>query len=206
MMKTYNMTTKALASLAAICTLTGCSFFTPVKTDAQNEYSLNKVPSLAKSRYKSHKILAVMPTTAAPYYRTTRIAYQTSPYKVSYYGKNEWAELPSQMLQPLLVQALSDTNRFRAVVTPPLTGRYDYMLTTEILNLRVNYLAKPARFEVKLRAQVISSASNKVIATMDISRSHAIPDGPFQANIMTANQVVAKVIASLTQSTLRAIK
>ena len=35
---------------------------------------------------------------------TTQMAYSTEAYQIAYFAKNEWAETPSQMIQPLIVK------------------------------------------------------------------------------------------------------
>lgn len=190
----------------AVTALTACSIFSPVTIKPAKEYSLTQIPAPHHSRYRSGNIVMVMIPDAAPYYRNTQIAYELKPHEVSYFTENVWAEPPAQMLQPLLVKTLQNTNRYRAIVAPPVTGNYNYMLTTQILNLRVKYDTQPAIFEVTIRAQIFNANSNKAIATKDITVREPICNGPFYTRILAANQAVANALAQIANFSLRVIK
>lgn len=186
--------------------LSSCSIFSPVTIKPSTEYSFTQIPAPHHAKYRSSRIIMVMTPDAAPYYKSTQIAYQMQPHQVSYFTQNAWAEPPAQMLQPLLVKTLQNTNRYRAIVAPPVTGNYDYMLTTQILNLRVKYDTHPAVFEVTIRAQIFNAASNKAIATKDITVDEPICNGPFYTRILAANHAIANALAQIANFTLRVVK
>jgi len=196
---------QALMAMSAAA-LTSCSIFSPVTTNPSTEYSFTQIPASHHSRYRSSRIVMVMTPDAEPYYKSTQIAYEMQPHQVSYFTQNTWAEPPARMLQPLLVKTLQNTNRYRAIVAPPVTGNYDYMLTTQILNLRVKYDTHPATFEVTLRAQIFNANSNKAIATKEITVDEPICNGPFYTRIVAANYAVSRALAQIANFTLRVIK
>lgn len=188
---------------AAMMTLTGCSAFA-VDVKGPTQYSLTQTPDGHTAQHQGSRILLVMAPEAAPYYKTTQMAYELKPHQVSYYTRNAWAEPPAQMLQPLLVKTLQNTNHYRAVVTPPVTGNYDYMLMTQILTLRANLESCSGVYQVTLRAQIIRTASNKAIATKDITVYEPITcKNNFYSNVLAANRAVAKALAQVSSFTLR---
>jgi len=188
--------------LSAITALTGCA----VSVQPPTAYSLTEVPNTHAVRAHGSSILMVLTPVAAPYYRTTLMAYEMEPHQISYFSRNAWAQPPAQMLQPLLVKTLQNTNRFRAVVSPPVTGFYDYMLNTEIVTLRVNQDMKPVTYQVTLRAQVFNAKSNRAIATKNITVYEPINGCSFYSRVLAANHAVAKALAQVSQFTLRTIR
>jgi cholesterol transport system auxiliary component len=195
----------AIVAAAAI-TITGCSMFA-VDVQGPTQYSLTQTPGVHSAKHHSAKILLVMAPEAAPYYKTTQMAYELKPHQVSYYTRNAWAEPPAQMLQPLLVKTLQKTNHFHAIVTPPVTGNYDYMLMTQILTLRANLESCPGVYQITLRAQIIKTSSNKAIATKDITVYEPITcKSAFYSNVLAANRAVAKALAQVTAFTLRSTR
>lgn len=165
-------------------------------------YALNEVPAVHQS-YRSGKIIMVMIPDANPYYRTTEMAYEIKPHQVSYFTRNAWAEPPAKMLQPLVVKTLQNTHHYRAVVSPPVTGNYDYMLTTQILVLRANLDNRAAVYEVTIRAQMFNAHSNRAVATKDITVYEPIIGCTFYNKVQAANRAVAKVLAQIARFSVR---
>src|SRR3990167_9175906 len=151
--------------LLSMMILSSCSLLAPVKLESETSYLLNTVPYPIKARQSQSITLFVSPPETVPAYNTTKMAYTVIPYQIAYFTKNRWAETPSQMLQPLIVQTLQNTGYFHAVVTPPFIGGYDYALNTQILVLQQNFTYKPARVQLTVRAQLSKIATNQVIAT-----------------------------------------
>ena len=83
-------------------------------------------------KYMRPKILLISVPETIPVYNTTEMAYMIKPYQIAYFSLNQWAETPAEMLQPLLVQTLQNTHHFKAIVTPPYSGHFDYVLNTQI--------------------------------------------------------------------------
>src|SRR5262249_9060468 len=84
--------------------LAGCSFFSPVKTDSPNKYLLNRIPAVVPTKPTRSITLLVFAPETQPIFNTTQMAYTIKPYQIAYFSKNQWAETPTEMLQPLLVQ------------------------------------------------------------------------------------------------------
>lgn len=99
--------------------LSGCSMLAPVKPEQTSNYVLNRVPSNIPHKSGHGGTILVLQPDTRPVYNTTRMAYTDKPYQVAYFGQNEWAETPSQMLQPLIMQTLQNTHHYHAVVSPP---------------------------------------------------------------------------------------
>lgn len=194
---------KYLKHLILVCVfaLPGC--LSPVKTESTDTYVLNTIPcNVPKKATRPITILVLQPETR-PIYNTTQMAYTVKPFQVSFFAKNQWAETPSQMFLPLIVQTLQNTHAFHAVVTPPYTGRYSYLLTTQILQLQQNFLRCPDTVEVGLRAQITRASTNQIVASKQFSVSVPIQHKTPYSGVIAANKATAIVLAELANFTLQ---
>lgn len=180
-------------------TQVGCSLLSPVKTDQPNAYVLNSVPDHVTQRPRQSITMLVAIPDTRPVFDTTKMAYTTKLYRVGYFSQNQWAETPSQMLLPLMTQTLQNTHAYRAVLTPPYAGRYDYVLNTQIIQLQQNYTRKPAMLQFSLRANIISMASNQVIASKQFTVYLPIKNATPYNGVLAANKAVSEVLAQLAQ-------
>lgn len=181
--------------------LTSCSLFSPVKIK-QTTYVLNRIPYHTPRANTHHATLLIATPETKPVYNTTQMAYTIKPYQVAYFSENQWAETPSQMLQPLLVQAMQNTHYFHAVVTPPFMGRYDYTLNTQILELIQDYTYHPAVVLVKIEAQLLNGLTNRVIATKEFFICKPIICKTPYGGVIAANLAVEVMLNEIVTFTL----
>lgn len=155
------------AIIAAFITLmlSACS---AVKITPATTYMISAIPYNVVQRHAGTDTMMVLRPETIPAYDTMQMAYSKCPFQISYYAKNQWAETPSQMLQPLIVKALQCTHHYHAVVTPPYVGSYEYSLNTQIIELLQDY-SSPChpRLRLKVRAQIVGIVDSEVIATKE---------------------------------------
>lgn len=196
-----NLIGKILAALSVMM-LSGCSLLSPVKSDNQTTYVLNSLPCNLAT-YRAHATtLMVMQPEISQAYNTTEMAYSIKPYQIAYFSQNRWAETPAQMFYPLLVQTLQNTHFFHAVVTAPYTGNYDYILTTQILQLLQDFSWCPARVQFTVRVQLSKVATGKVIATKQFTVLQPFRNRFPYAGVFAANHATAKMLQEITQFSL----
>ncbi|HSU06262.1 MAG TPA: ABC-type transport auxiliary lipoprotein family protein [Acetobacteraceae bacterium] len=183
----------ALAAIAlAASLLPGCSLLLPPKPEPVKAI-LSEVPNdLPHERRHAASLLILTPETS-PAYDTTRMAYSVKLYQIAYFRDNEWAETPAQMIQPLLVQTLQRTGLFRAILTPPETGRTDYTLRTNIVNLVQDYTVNPPVLRLAFRLQLLG-ASGRLIAGREITVQETMRDATPYAGVIAANDAVGKAL------------
>lgn len=181
--------------------LGGC--FGPVKTAPETSYMLNAIPNQISKRQSRPITLLVAQPETRPIYNTTRMAYTSKPYQVSYFGENQWAETPSQMLHPLLVQSLQNTHYFRAVVVPPYVGKYDYLLSAQILSLQQNFIHEPNMLEMSVNVQISRISTGQLVATKQFSISVPITKKTPYAGVIAANKASARIIEQITEFSLQ---
>lgn len=192
-----------LVSLTTLM-ITSCSLLSPVKSKPDCTYLITAVPTDTPVLRTLPITLMVTQPDAAPAYNTTEMAYSKRIYQIAYFARNRWAETPPQMLQQLIVQTLQNTHRYKAIVTPPYTGLYDYALSTSILTLEQDYVSCPV-LKFKVRAQLINTSTNRVIATKTFSLIEPIfAPAPYNG-VIAANSATRKFLSELTDFCLRKI-
>lgn len=174
--------------------LSACSFLSPVKVDLPDKYILNNVPTVVPTKKTRSTILLVSIPETRPIYNTTQMVYTSRPYQISYFSKNEWAETPAQMLHPLLIQTLQKTYAFKAIVSPPYNGRYDYIINTEILELKQDFNCPRPMLVMSVRAQILKMSINQVIATKQFTVRLPIPSGTPYGGVIAANHGIVSIL------------
>ncbi len=177
--------------------LYGCSMFAPVPPVPTSNYLLNATPAPVSAAKNTQQTLLVASPQTMQAYNTTHMVYTTQPYQLAYFAKSEWADTPTQMLQPLIVQTLQNTHSFRAVVSTPFVGPYDVMLNTQLLQLQQEFLQKPSQVRMTLRAQLISGKDNHVIATKEFSALVTAPQETPYGGVIAANRATQEILRQL---------
>lgn len=179
--------------LFIMVSLSGCSLFSPVSTKPHNQYLLNRIPPCAPTKKHKAILLISLPETR-PIYNTTQMAYRLRPYQIAYFSQNDWAETPPHMLHPLLIQTLTNTGYFKAVVEPPYIGQYDYTLNTEILEIFQDYSCRTPVFILSVRAQIIKTSSNRVINSEQFMVVEPIPQSSPYGGVFAGNRATVIIL------------
>jgi cholesterol transport system auxiliary component len=182
------------ALIACVVLFSGCTLFSPVKNNVLNNIPLD----LPSERTHSTTLLVLVPETV-PAYATTQMAYSTEAYQIAYFAKNEWAETPSQMIQPLIVKTLRNTHYFSEVLSPPYFGRHTFDLRIEILELKQDFTTEPAMLELTMRVYLIRGATSQVIATKELSVREPMPGRNPYAGVVAANEAMQTLLRELAE-------
>lgn len=184
------------ASMAA-CSLS------PVKSTPTHQYALLKVSQQRLSRHATRRSILVNAPLASPGYRTDRMLYLKTPYRLSAFSHNTWIAPPSSMLLPLLVESLRNTHYYHAVMPAPFGGMTDLRLETHLEQLHQNFLQAPSRVEVILAASLVNNKTNRVVASRRFKSSvPARSDNPY-GGVIAANQAVAEVLQKISAFSVR---
>lgn len=200
-MRAYRMVKQSLLVMS-ILFLTSCSLLTPVKSKPDTKYMIATIPEIVPTSHARSATIMVMQPDTVPAYSTTDMAYSCKPFQIAYYAQNRWAETPSQMLMPLIVQTLQNTHRFHAVVSPPIVSGYDVVLSTTILKLQQDYTCRPPKLKFRARAQLINANTNRVIATKEFCVRESMEPCPY-GGVIAANEAVKQFLQELAAFTLR---
>lgn len=182
----------ALVGLAAACSLR------PVEVEPRLE-TISRLPSGVAIAATLPATLLVMPVETNAAYDTARMAYTARPNELAYFARSEWAEKPAGMLQDLLVRTLERTRRFHAVVRPPYAGPAAYALRAEMVELRQDFVERPAAVSLVLRAELREGASGRAIATHEFEAREPMAEASPQAGAAAANAAAARVLGELAR-------
>lgn len=183
--------------LISLFTLSGCGLFSPVSQPAMNTYLLNDPVTQSAQSVKSKKILLVSEISSPSWLDTAQMAYQTDNNQVSYFALNKWAAPPADLLQPIIVHALSASGRYHAVVAAPFNGNYDQRLDIQLLEMQQVFTPKTSYYRMTLRAQLIGKSSQKILALKRFDlRMPSTQNNP-EGGVAAANQAVKQCISEL---------
>lgn len=186
-----------------ILLLSGCSLFSPVKTENESTYELNTVPHVPTKKSRHPKTILVMQPEATPTYNSSQMIYAVKPYQTNYFAKSTWDTSPAYMLQPLIIQTLQNTHHYRAVVSPSFIGNYEYVLNTQLLELQQDFSYMPSVVHLTLRAQLTRVSTNKVIATKQFSITKRTPENTPYGGVVAANQATGILLQELARFCLK---
>lgn len=193
------MKTKALL-LIGVSSLGLCAC-SAVKLPPIAKYTINnyqKPVSQAPSR--NHLSLLITTPIAASGYTTDKMMYMQTPFRLQSFSNNKWVAPPANMFLPILEQAIKNTRRFNAVVTPPFSGVTDYRLNTKILALQQEFIRPDSQIRLIVQASLVNSKTNRVMFTQTYKTLMPTPmKTPYGGVIATSEAAnkTARRIASL---------
>lgn len=190
---------RTLMLLASAVLLAGCTGLLAPKAENVNFYVLDARASIKAMPVKRDLVIAVSKPRARPGFDTTQIAYVEQSHELNYFAVNRWADTPSQMLGPLLAQALEQTGGFRAVVQTPGPVPVDIRLDTELVRLQQDFGTRPSRVQLTLRAQLIDVRGKRVIATKLFDEAENAPSQDAYGGVIAANRALQRILDQLSE-------
>lgn len=204
----------SLPGLVVVCasvTISACGVL-PGKSSLPPtiEYSLNAgfapgpVGAAGAGKVESCVDAQVMLPRAAAGYNTPRMAYTLNQDSLNYYAYSRWVDTPAYMLQPLLVEALQRSGRFRTVVKSPSPVRTRFRLLTDDLVVVQRVEGKSNLVRIGLRLQLLDMQEG--ILTIDES---IVIEKPTAANpkagVAMANSIASELLVSIADRVRNAV-
>lgn len=141
--------------------------------------------------------LVINPPRAAAGYDSQRLIYLRQPHELEYFARSQWVDTPARMLQPLIAAAIERSGRFRAVLQMPVGATGDFRLETDLVRLQQEFLSRPSRVHLTLRATLSDTATRRVVAWREFDAAvPAASDDPY-GGVVAANQAVREVLEQL---------
>jgi len=189
--------------LAVIAATTSACGLLPGKSTLPivSDYSLNAgfapgpldVESPAVDSCVSAQVL--LPRAAAGY-NTARMAYIEDPNRLDFYAYSQWVDTPAYMLQPLLVDALRESGRFRTVVKSPSPVRTRFRLITDDLTVVQQIDGNRNLVRIGLRLQLLDAKEGKLIIDEPMVAERSTEANP-RAGAAMANLIARDLLASV---------
>ena len=183
-------------------TLNACGFMAGSSSPEIHTFILNtgrpaETLPIVSGRMRTGTLLVNVPRAQSGF-DTQRMAYVIHPPEVKYYARNQWADSPTQMLLPLLVQTLDGAKLWKTVVQMPSTVRGDYRLDTENLVLHQEFMSEPSRVHVNVRMLLIELKSHRPIATHEFSVQEDAPSDDAYGGAIAANRAISKLLSQIS--------
>lgn len=191
---------RAILLLGAALLLAGCALTTPEPPATLS--LIDQWPADVPHAQRAASTLLVRAPQARPAYDTTRMAYSLRPHHIAYYGRNEWAETPPQMLQPLLVRTLESTGRFQAVLAPAHAGPYTHALEVELTELLQDYGVQPPLLRLVVHAR-LTDGTERPLASREFALQHPLPEQTPAGGVRAANAAMAQALRGVAEFVLQ---
>jgi cholesterol transport system auxiliary component len=101
------------------------------------------------------------------------------------------------MLEPLLVQALEQTQSFRAIVRVPSVVPANLRLDTELIRLQQDFSTKPSKVQLTLRAQLIDITGKRVLAVKLFDDAENTTSDDAYGGVLAANLLLQRELNQL---------
>lgn len=188
---------RTLQVLTSALLLAGCTGFSAPQVANQTIYVLEAQLATKPAPLKRNLVLAVSEPQARPGFDTAQMAYVQKPHELNYFVTSRWADTPARMLEPLLVQAMEQTGSFRAVVQLPGAFPADVRLDAELIRLQHDFVTRPSRVQLTLRAQLIDVRGQRVLAVKQFDESENAASDNAYGGVTAANRVLQRVLDQL---------
>jgi cholesterol transport system auxiliary component len=187
-----------LLGMATLLLLSGCAALsTPPVVPSQNIYMLDQQPILPASQVRHDLVLAVSAMQTRPGLDTPQMAYSQRKHELNYFVTSRWADMPARMLEPLVIQALEQTDGFRAVVLTPGAVPADLRLETELTLLHQDFTTHPSRVQLTLRVRLIDVRNKRVLAIRQFDDSEKADSDDAYGGVNAANRIVPRILKQL---------
>lgn len=180
--------------LAVAALLAGCTGLRPAQIENGNTYVLESGPLAKNTHERRDIVLEVSAPRASPGFETAQMAYIQRAYELDYFATNRWADTPSRMLAPILVQALEQSGSFGAVVQAPSIVPADVRIVSELIRLQQNFEARPSRIEMVLRVQLVDVRTRRLLATRVFEATENAPSDDPYGGVIAANVALQRIL------------
>lgn len=179
--------------------LAGCISMPAQQLEQPRLYRLDAVLAGKAAVAKREVVLAVSLPQAQPGADSAAMAYVQQAHQVEYFASSRWADTPARMLEPLLLQALSQAGSFRAVVSNVGSAAADYRLDSEWLRLQQEFGQQPSRMHLTLRVQLVNLKTRQVVASQEIDEVEPAASENAYGGVLAANRAMQRVLGRVVE-------
>jgi cholesterol transport system auxiliary component len=188
---------RALPALMSALLLAACTGFSAPQVASEDIYVLEALRVTKPANVKRNLVLAISEPRTRPGFDTSRMVYVQQPHELNYFVASRWADTPAHMLEPLLVQAMEQTGGFRAVVRTPGAVPADVRLDIDLVRLQHDFVSRPSRVQLTLRAQLIDVRGQRVLAVKQFEESENAASDNAYGGVTAANRALQGVLDQL---------
>lgn len=179
--------------------LVGCANLNPMPAPVMTNYTLSEIGSVAIAKTHTKKTLYIAPVLASPGYGGVDMIYTDQTYTIKHFTKNSWIAPPAQLITPLLVQSIQNTQYFNAVISGVSAINAEWQLDSQLLLLQQEFTGNTSQVHLVIRIQLFDIGQQRILATKQINIIEAAPTANPNGGAIAANHVVAKALAQISQ-------
>jgi len=192
------MILRALVPCFVVAAIAACSVV-PRPSSAPRAVYVLEVPLAAGAGAPSGAgVVAIAPPSASPGYRSSAMIYQRGENQLEPFAYHAWAEPPAAMLAPGLVVALEATGAYAAVTRDPARSHSDWRLDTEVTRFRQEFPdGGPSRVRVAVRAQIVETATSRVLDARTIEVEEAAEAATPEAGVAAMQRAWLRILSDI---------
>lgn len=133
-----------------------------------------------------------------------RIALRPKPTKLQFFSDANWTDRTAPMIQTLLIESFSNSNRIAFVGRDTISLRPDYLLKGELREFQAEYFhgsAKPL-IRVRLNATLIDQSRREIVASESFEAAVVSTDTDMDSIILAFDMALGKVLRRTVEWTL----
>jgi len=163
-------------------------------------YTLQPLPDPAETAGNTGNLtLKLAPLRGTRPFATTRMLYTEHGIDQNSFAFSRWADSPTRMLQPLLVEAIHRSGLFKAVLPPGSALRSDLSLEGTLLDFSLHLYGPQPRGVMEVRFILVDNRSRRALASRlfrsEVPASKADPEQAARA----LNGAVLKISRALVR-------
>jgi len=178
-----------VAPLALVMTLVGCTQAPTMKI-----YSLEvpKVEAMTTSSYKNKVVKVTFPYSLREQMsEKMNFSYSDSDYGT--YLNSEWSNNMSKLLQGTIIDILSNSKVFKAVLADNSTLKENYRLESNIFSFEHRVRGKESYADVSMQFTLIDADTGKLVKSKRFSYTEPTPSVDAQGYAKATNRVMRRL-------------
>lgn len=184
--------TAAMAALAVSTALGGCALAGLGGSSPPETYDLAApTPKKGGARASVH-ISVASPSTIRPL-DSDQILVRNAEGRLSYFPSSAWGDRLPKLVQTRLIQALTDSGRFRAVGSSQDRTPSDMTLNIELRSFNVQVEGVQAQAVIDVVVKLVDERRDRVVATKQFTSSAPASKDDAAAGVAALTQAFGKI-------------
>lgn len=176
--------------------LAGCSVELPGQGAPVRLYKLAAAKGFPKGQAALPWQISVEKPVASSGLDTARIALRQRDFAIEYYGRANWIDAATDMVQSLLIESLENSGRLPAVGRDVVGLRPDFVLRSELRDFQAELAGETAgNAHVRLQAKLVRMPERTIFASASHERVVAFAGNEMERIIVAFDEALRGVLA-----------
>jgi len=196
---------KLMIVAMSLLVLAGCGTISlSGEKEAVNLYNLTPKSTFAENLPDVDWELVVVEPVVKGGLDSKRIALHPKPTELKYFAEARWTERTPQMLQTLLIESFTNSNRIAVVGRDAIGLRPDYILKSELREFQAEYFHGSVEplIRIRLDATLIDHSRQKIVASESFEAAVVSTGTDMDSIILAFDRALGKVLRRTVEWTL----